>query len=65
MKNSASQKLASRYVSALFEVADKASALDAVQKDLHLLAIAAEQDADFARFLHNPLLTRTQSAEAM
>ncbi len=65
MKNTGSQKLASRYVSALFEVADKANALDAVQKDLHVLAEAAETQDAFSSFLNNPLLTRAQSEEAM
>lgn len=65
MKNLASQKLAQRYADALFAVASEASVLPSVEADLKALAEAAEQSADFAGFLYNPLLTRSQSAEVV
>lgn len=65
MKNSASQKLAGRYVKALFDVAGSAKAIDVVEKDLIAIAALAESNSEVAGFLGNPLLTRKQSAAGM
>jgi F-type H+-transporting ATPase subunit delta len=55
--------LEGRYALALFELADEASALPAVDKDCRALAALTAENPDFAGFLHNPLLgARTQAA---
>lgn len=55
--------LEGRYALALFELADETGALTAVEKDARALAALAAENADFARFLQNPLLdARTQAA---
>ncbi len=65
MKLSGSKLIASRYVKALFEVAQNASALDAVEKDMQTLAKALKDTPSFQHFLKNPLLTRDNQAQIM
>ncbi len=59
MKSSSSE-IAGRYVNALFSLANEASAVAAVEKDLNVLAAEASSQPDFIQFLNNPLLTRDQ-----
>ncbi|MDX2074183.1 MAG: ATP synthase F1 subunit delta [Alphaproteobacteria bacterium] len=65
MKNSGEIQIASRYVSALFDVASAASALVPVEKDMHDLARAAKSDKGFADFLASPLLGAKQQAQVV
>jgi len=65
VKLSGSKRIAARYVNALFEVAQKASALDAVEKDMLTLAKALKETPSFQHFLENPLLTRDSQAQMM
>ena len=57
MKNSGSRKISERYVSALFDIALAAGVLEAVEKDLSVLADLVKENADFSAFLDNPLLS--------
>ena len=65
MKQSGLGPIAARYVSALFEVATKASAVAAVEKDLSDLARATHGNEGFARLLTSPLLTRASQEKLM
>jgi F-type H+-transporting ATPase subunit delta len=65
MKKSGSIKLAERYVTALFDVADKAGALASVEKDLNRLMVAVNEDAELNSILASPLMTREQAENAL
>ena len=65
MKNAGETQIATRYVSALFDVAKAASAVVQVEKDLRDLAAAARSDAGFADFLASPLLGASQQAKVV
>jgi len=65
VKNSGEIQIASRYVSALFDVAKAASAVAPVEKDLTDLANAAKSDAGFAEFIASPLLGAKQQAKVV
>ena len=62
MKNS--KKISERYVAALFSVAASEAALPAVENDLVNIAKLLKEDAKFADFIVNPLLTRAQKGNA-
>ncbi len=63
MKKTGSKKIAERYVNAAFSVAEQASSLAVVEKDLGSLATLIRENADFRAFLNNPLLTRNAQSE--
>lgn len=65
MKTSGSRKIAERYVSALFDTAIAAHALDTVERDLRTLGELLEENQDMRDFLHNPLLTRAAQAQIL
>ncbi len=65
MKNASSKRIAERYVKALFDVANSAGALAAVEADLVSLGSASAQSATLVSFVQNPLYTREQKATAM
>lgn len=65
MKNAGETQIATRYVSALFDVAKAASGVASVEKDLNDLAAAAKSDAGFANFLTSPLLGAKQQAKVV
>jgi len=65
VKISGFKRVAERYVRALFEVAQEAKAVDAVEADLKALALALEESAEFRHFLTNPLLGADVRAKAM
>ena len=65
MKKSDAKRIAERYVKALFDVAQSASALDAVEADLNSLGDALAGSADFRHFLTNPLLSAATRAQTM
>src|SRR5690242_1047737 len=65
MKSFGMKRLASRYVKALFDVADSARALDSVEKDLSALGRLLAESAEFRHLLANPLLTRSEQEEIM
>ena len=58
-------QIAARYATALFALAEKEKALDAVASELSLLAQAIRGDAALAKQLAHPLLARTAKAEAV
>lgn len=55
-----SQRIADRYVKALYDLAAAARAVDAVARDLAQFAGMIEQSSDLRAFLANPLLSRDQ-----
>lgn len=63
MKNTGEIQVASRYVSALFDVAKTASSVAVVEKDLKDLALATKENRQLADFIDNPLLNRAQQAK--
>ncbi len=65
MKHSGEMQIASRYTSALFDIASAASALDAVEKDIADLARAAVGNEGFADFIASPLLNRSQQQQVV
>jgi F-type H+-transporting ATPase subunit delta len=65
MKTTGAKRIASRYVKALFDVAQAASAVEAVEKDLAALGDSLKESEDFQHFLTNPLLSRQAQADVM
>jgi len=63
VKKSGQTQIASRYVSALFDVAKAASALAPVEKDLTDLAGAIAAEASLTSFIESPLLNGSQQAK--
>lgn len=57
--------IAARYASALFSLAEKEGALDAVSADLNQLAEAIRADQSVAKLLAHPLISREAKASAM
>jgi len=57
--------IAGRYAIALFELAEEANALDAVEADLTALRHMIGQSADLARLVRSPLFAREDQARAM
>lgn len=57
--------IATRYATALFALADKEKALDVVASELGTLATAIREDADVAKLLAHPLVSRAGKAEAL
>lgn len=57
--------IAGRYALALFELAEEANALDAVEKDLSALRRLIGESADLARLVRSPLFAREDQARAM
>lgn len=65
MKTSGSKRIAERYVRALFEVAESASVLAPVEKDMTALGKLLSENAEFRQFLINPLVPRDHQADTM
>ena len=65
MKKIEAKRIAERYVKVLFDVAQAASAVDAVESDLNALGKALAESAEFRHFLTNPLLPQTVRAQIM
>lgn len=63
--NSGNRRIAQRYVKALFDVANSASAVDKVEADLSSLLKAHNESPEFRQLLVNPLLSRDAQAKAM
>lgn len=57
--------LASRYATALFELALERGALEEVERDLAALERAVAESPDLARALKSPIISREQQAQAM
>jgi F-type H+-transporting ATPase subunit delta len=57
--------IAGRYAIALFELADEAKALDAVEADMTALRRMIGENADLARLVRSPLFAREDQARAM
>jgi F-type H+-transporting ATPase subunit delta len=58
-------ELASRYASALFDLADEQQALDQTAQDLSLVKALLAESADLRRLIGNPLLARGDQERAM
>jgi len=65
MKTSGAKRIALCYVKALFDVAQSASSLDMVEKDMAALGDVLKESEDFRHFLTNPLLSRQAQADVM
>ena len=57
--------LASRYATALFELADEQKSLDAVAADLDGLQAMIDESTDFHRMIRSPVLSRDAQAGAI
>ncbi|MEJ6707788.1 MAG: F0F1 ATP synthase subunit delta [Amylibacter sp.] len=62
---SISSGIASRYATAVFELAKEAKKLPALEKDLDALSAALEESTDFGELITNPVYTRDQIAAAV
>ncbi len=62
---SISSGIASRYATAVFELAKEADKLPAVEKDMDVLATALEDSSDFGDLISNPVYTRDQITSAI
>ncbi len=54
-----------RYASALFDLADTAGKLDAVEKDLATLGALLQESADFATLVESPVISRDEQMAAV
>ncbi|MCB2010145.1 MAG: F0F1 ATP synthase subunit delta [Geminicoccaceae bacterium] len=63
--SAAASGLASRYATALFELAGEAGALDAVALDLQSLDALVEESDDLRRMIRSPVLTRDAQRNAV
>ena len=57
--------VASRYASALFELADQERKLDEVAEDLRTIDGLVSENDDLRRLLRNPVVSRTESGNVM
>ncbi len=57
--------IAERYATALYELAEKQKALDAVAGDLQSLRAMIKESADLQRLLRSPVLTRAAQGKAV
>jgi F-type H+-transporting ATPase subunit delta len=62
---SVSTGIASRYATAIFELAKEDGALDAVESDVGALSAALRDSDDFRRLIHSPIYSRDQQEKAM
>lgn len=58
-------ELATRYSTALFELADESKALDQVASDLTTLKQILAESADLRRLVHSPVISRADQGRAM
>jgi F-type H+-transporting ATPase subunit delta len=65
MKMTGFSQLAARYVTALYDIAVREGAVEAVERDLQALAALLSERPEVARMLANPLLGRDQLAKAL
>ena len=57
--------LSGRYATALFDLADSASALDEVADDLRQIEIMTAQSGDLRRMIRSPVVSRSEQSNAM
>lgn len=57
--------MAGRYATALFELAEEASSIDAVKADLDTLAALMADSADFSRLVKSPVFTAEEQEKAV
>ena len=57
--------VAARYASALYDLADEKSAIDAVAGDLSTLQKMIDDSDDFRRFIKSPVLSRTDQSKGI
>jgi len=62
---SISSGVAGRYATALFEIAQEAKKLPAVEKDLDALAAALAESTDLSDLISSPVYTREQQGDVM
>jgi F-type H+-transporting ATPase subunit delta len=65
VSTSAISRVAGRYASALFELADNAKSLDQVAQDLTTFRTMAGESADLARLLASPVIGRALQGKAL
>lgn len=65
MANDASSMIAERYAHALFALSGEQGVRDAVERDLLDLQALLAESSELAGFVSNPLISRTQKAEAV
>lgn len=58
-------RIAERYASALFSLADQTHALEAVEKDLNALSALLTESEALVSLIRNPLLPRAKKADAL
>lgn len=58
-------QIATRYAAALIDLADRAKAVDSIEKDIVALEGMMAASADLQSLIHNPLYNRTQQSAAM
>jgi len=63
--SSETSSIAGRYATALFELADDADALDAVESDLASISQALDDSDDLRRVVSSPLYSREETGAAM
>ncbi len=63
--SSGSSGLAQRYAGALFELADEATAVAAVAKDLEMVDAMLQESPDLARLIRSPIVSRDDQGRAM
>ena len=63
--NATASGLASRYATALFELALERNAVDQVEGDLDGLARAHDENPDLARLIRTPIVSREEQRRAM
>ena len=63
--NTAVSEIANRYATALFDLADEQSLLDAVAGDLARLVEAIDESQDLQRLVRSPVLNRDEQGKAM
>jgi F-type H+-transporting ATPase subunit delta len=62
---SISTGIAQRYVSAVYELAQEAKTVKALEGDLDALQGVLDESADFANLIHSPIYTRDEQAGAI
>ncbi len=62
---SMSSGIASRYATAVFELAEESGALEALERDIELLDSALAESEDLRHVIRSPLYSRDETAKAM
>ena len=63
--SSISTGIASRYATAVFELAKDGNGLDALERDIDTIDAALNDSADFRSLIHSPIYTRKEQGNAI